>query len=60
MVSQGALDRGVLIPSYGSDSVWLVPPLVISEDELAVIIEAFDAALTDADRSLENATATVR
>jgi 4-aminobutyrate aminotransferase-like enzyme len=60
MVSQGALDRGVLIPSYGSDSVWLVPPLVISEDELAAIIEVLDAALTDADRSLENATVTVR
>jgi 4-aminobutyrate aminotransferase-like enzyme len=51
------LDQGVLIPEFSGERLWIVPPLVISEDDLAAALAALDAALVTGDRMLEQAAA---
>jgi 4-aminobutyrate aminotransferase-like enzyme len=53
IVSDAVLERGVIIPAFSGERLWLVPPLVISEAELSSAAEALDHGLTVADRVLE-------
>ncbi len=50
LVHQEALRRGAFIPVFSGQCVWLIPPLIIDQEDLGVIIEALDAALSVADR----------
>ena len=34
-VHRTILDQGVLIPEFSGERLWIVPPLIISEDDLA-------------------------
>ena len=56
-VHQAILDQGVLIPEFSGERLWIVPPLIISESDLATALEALDSALSVADRMLEAAGA---
>jgi 4-aminobutyrate aminotransferase-like enzyme len=56
-VHQAILDQGVLIPEFSGERLWIVPPLIISESDLATALEALDSALSVADRILEAAGA---
>jgi 4-aminobutyrate aminotransferase-like enzyme len=56
-VHRAALDEGVLIPEFSGERLWIVPPLVISEDDLATALAALDTALAAGDRMLEQAAA---
>jgi 4-aminobutyrate aminotransferase-like enzyme len=56
-VHRAILDQGVLIPEFSGERLWIVPPLIISESDLATALEALDGALTVADRMLEAAGA---
>jgi len=48
-VSTAALGHGALIAAYSGLSLWFVPPLVIGEDQLEVVLEALDAGLSVGD-----------
>ena len=52
------LDQGVLIPEFSGERLWIVPPLIISEDDLAAALQALDNALTIGDQMLETAGTT--
>jgi 4-aminobutyrate aminotransferase-like enzyme len=54
-VHEAILDQGVLIPESSGDRLWIVPPLVISEGDLATALAALDSALAVGDRMLEAA-----
>jgi 4-aminobutyrate aminotransferase-like enzyme len=54
-VHQAILGQGVLIPEFSGERLWIVPPLVISEGDLAIALEALDSALGVSDRMLEAA-----
>lgn len=55
-VAAAALEAGALIATSGEQtSLFLAPPLVISDDELSQLLDALDAALAVADRELERA-----
>ena len=54
-VHEAILDQGVLIPESSGDRLWIVPPLVISEGDLATALEALDSGLAVGDRMLETA-----
>lgn len=56
-VHRAILDQGVLIPEFSGERLWIVPPLIISESDLATALEALDDALAVADRMLEAAGA---
>jgi 4-aminobutyrate aminotransferase-like enzyme len=56
-VHQAILDQGVLIPEFSGERLWIVPPLIISESDLATALDALDSALSVADRMLEAAGA---
>jgi 4-aminobutyrate aminotransferase-like enzyme len=56
LVHREGLNHGAFIGMFSGQCVWLIPPLVITPDQLAVVLEALDAALVVADRSLEGAT----
>jgi 4-aminobutyrate aminotransferase-like enzyme len=45
-VSAEALRHGALIAAYSGLTLWLVPPLVISREQLEVVLEALDKGLT--------------
>jgi adenosylmethionine-8-amino-7-oxononanoate aminotransferase len=49
LVHQEALRRGAFIPVFSGQCVWLIPPLIIDQEHLGLIIEALDAALSVAD-----------
>jgi 4-aminobutyrate aminotransferase-like enzyme len=51
-VSAAALEHGALIAAYSGLSLWFVPPLVIGEDQLEVVLEALDAGLAAGDARL--------
>jgi 4-aminobutyrate aminotransferase-like enzyme len=53
VASAAALDAGALIPAYSGLTLWLVPALTISRDELEILYTALDAALSAADGQLE-------
>lgn len=40
-----ALDRGVLVSSYGGLGAWIGPPLISTDEQLDDIVEGFDHAL---------------
>ena len=54
-VHRTILDQGVLIPEFSGERLWIVPPLIISEDDLAAALQALDNALTIGDQMLETA-----
>jgi 4-aminobutyrate aminotransferase-like enzyme len=55
-VAAAALDAGALIATSGEQtSLFLAPPLVISEHDLGLLLDALDAGLVVADRELERA-----
>jgi 4-aminobutyrate aminotransferase-like enzyme len=56
-VHRAILDQGVLIPEFSGERLWIVPPLVISEGDLASALEALDKGLAVSDRMLEAAGA---
>lgn len=41
-----ALERGVLVSSYGALGAWIGPPLIITDTHLDQLVEAFDHALS--------------
>ena len=51
IVHEVALDHGVFIGILGGGSVWVIPPLIATGDQLALAVEALDAALDVADRA---------
>lgn len=53
LVHREALARGAWVGVFSGQSVWLIPPLVISRDQLDHVVEALDGALTVADQELE-------
>jgi 4-aminobutyrate aminotransferase-like enzyme len=53
VVQRAALDAGVFVGVYSGESVWLVPPLIATAEQLARAAAALDEALTVADRQLE-------
>ena len=57
LVHREALDHGAFIGVFSGQCLWVIPPLIITEDELAHVLEALDAALVVADRALEEARA---
>jgi 4-aminobutyrate aminotransferase-like enzyme len=56
VVTGAALDRGALMSAYSGLVVWLVPPLVISAEQLDRVIEILDEALDVADAVHERAS----
>ncbi|MFT3864444.1 MAG: aminotransferase class III-fold pyridoxal phosphate-dependent enzyme [Solirubrobacterales bacterium] len=57
LVHREALDRGAYIGVFSAQTIWAIPPLVISEAALEQVIEALDGALGAADRVLEGTVA---
>jgi 4-aminobutyrate aminotransferase-like enzyme len=53
VVTGAALAKGALMSAYSGLVVWLVPPLVISEEQLARTIDILDEALGVADETRE-------
>jgi 4-aminobutyrate aminotransferase-like enzyme len=53
VVTGAALARGALMSAYSGLVVWLVPPLVITEEQLTQVTEILDGALAIADAVLE-------
>ena len=50
-VAAAALDKGVMIGTSGEQtSLFIAPPLIISEEEIETIVQALDAGLSVADR----------
>jgi 4-aminobutyrate aminotransferase-like enzyme len=49
-VSAAAVDHGALVSTSGGSGLWLAPPLVIEEDELRLIANALDAALSEVEQ----------
>jgi len=49
---RAALDAGAFVGVQGSECLWVIPPLVIGEQELARVVEALDAGLTAADAAI--------
>jgi 4-aminobutyrate aminotransferase-like enzyme len=53
LVQQRALDAGVLISTSGEEtSLFLAPPLIATEEQVAQIVDGLDAGLDEADRLL--------
>jgi 4-aminobutyrate aminotransferase-like enzyme len=57
VVQSAAVDHGVYIGVHSGQSVWTVPPLIISETELEEIVAGLDHGLEAADRALADARA---
>ena len=53
LVHREALRHGVFVGVQSGQSVWIIPPLIISQDELDQSLEALDRGLYAADRELE-------
>jgi 4-aminobutyrate aminotransferase-like enzyme len=49
-VHDAAIDRGVFIGILGGGCLWVIPPLIITPEQLADVLEALDGALTVADQ----------
>jgi 4-aminobutyrate aminotransferase-like enzyme len=54
IVTGAALDQGALMSAYSGQVVWLVPPLVITEEQLGRVVEILDGALTIADDAMQS------
>jgi 4-aminobutyrate aminotransferase-like enzyme len=54
-VHDAAIDEGVFIGVLGGEYLWLVPPLIVTPEQLADAAEALDRALAVADRVVEAA-----
>jgi 4-aminobutyrate aminotransferase-like enzyme len=53
LAREAALDRGVRVGLDLDGSLWLVPPLITTEDEIERICDALDSALASADHTFE-------
>jgi 4-aminobutyrate aminotransferase-like enzyme len=53
VVTSTALANGALMSAYSGLVVWLVPPLVIGEEQLSRVVEILDGALAVADEAWE-------
>jgi 4-aminobutyrate aminotransferase-like enzyme len=57
IVHREGVERGAYIGVFSGQTVWVIPPLIISRDQLAHVLEALDGALTVADQALEGGRA---
>jgi 4-aminobutyrate aminotransferase-like enzyme len=55
VLQREALDHGVFIGVQSGQSVWIIPPLIITRDELDKALEALEHGLLAVDRALERA-----
>ena len=52
VIQRAALEHGAFVGAPSGEALYIVPPLVITTEELNVVSEAIDAALTIGDESL--------
>jgi 4-aminobutyrate aminotransferase-like enzyme len=53
VVHRRALEHGAFVGVQSGQSVWLVPPLIITPNQVAHVLEALDSALAECDRVFE-------